>query len=223
MLFYVGCRREVRWPGGRGIGGTLSSPTAEWRCGKQWRCSTGHGANLASETDRATQCRGREHEGKFKTVRGLKSRREELSGTQSWGKAGGLESKNLFGALDLHDLRQAPYNCTWVLRCSEVPTHSTYPNRQVPRQAESKSIRARQCYRARERAKVPNHARSRHLARKLISAHAFLVYPLDTLVFLWVDGRLSPIVTSTANMPSTSRRSRPVSVTSSARPSCLSG
>lgn len=96
MLFYFGHRSHVFRPRTRGIRGILSSSTAaDLRRDEQWRCLTGDGADLASETDRATQCRGGEHEDKFKTVRKVSSRDGRSWVTRKVGKAGGFESKNL--------------------------------------------------------------------------------------------------------------------------------
>lgn len=177
MLFCFDCRRGIVWLGGRGIGGILSSPTADWGCGKQWRCSTGHGANLASETDRATQCRGREHEGKLRTERGLKSRREEFSGTQGWEKAGGLDPKNL---LTLSTYTTPGRHLTTVL--------GYFGAVKDPKQAGSQVV-----LRGPERVKVPIRAKSRHLSRKLVSVHAFLVYLLRTHSLL-IDYSCGPTV-----------------------------
>lgn len=123
VLLYLGYRCDVFWSRIRGIGGILSSSTADLRCGKQWRCSTGDGENLASETDRATQCRGREHEDKFRTAKGLKPRQDELDGAQGLWKSWWIRSQKFIDAFDLHDLRQASPRWTQVLRCCRAPSY----------------------------------------------------------------------------------------------------
>lgn len=112
ILLCFDCRRDVFRSRIRGVGGILSSSTADLRCGKQWRCSTGDGAKMASKTDRATQCRGREHEDKFRTAKGLKPRQDELGGAQVLGKSWWIRSQKFIDALDLHDLRQASQHWT---------------------------------------------------------------------------------------------------------------